>query len=161
MNKQSKLSTNQVAFLTRALKEGGGNIELGELAKVLGKQKGNVLRKFESSFPEEHLFKMKNCNKNVKTYMLDPVTAGALAMSYDPMLGMEVLIILQGAIAEMKKAHGLLLSGQEELAIETLSSFLANLDKKLMHSDSDSENETRCKALGQLRRKSFFRDKKA
>lgn len=161
MNKQSKLSTNQVAFLTRALKEGGGNIELGELAKALGKQKGNVLRKFESSFPEEHLFKMKSCSKNVKTYMLDPVTAGALAMSYDPMLGMEVLIILQGAIAEMKKAHGLLLSGQEELAIETLSSFLANLDKKLMHSDSDSENETRCKALGQLRRKSFFRDKKA
>ncbi|EEV6158441.1 hypothetical protein EJP50_24390 [Escherichia coli] len=38
---------------------GGGLIELGELAKGLGKQKGNVVRKLESMFPEDWLFKLK------------------------------------------------------------------------------------------------------
>lgn len=48
-----KLTTNQAAYLTRAMTTGGGLIELGELAKGLGKQKGNVVRKLESMFPEE------------------------------------------------------------------------------------------------------------
>lgn len=90
MSQLNKLTTNQAAYLTRAMTTGGGLIELGELAKGLGKQKGNVVRKLESMFPNEHLFKLKssylqsvgnggnhkNVAQTVKTYMLDYKTAG-------------------------------------------------------------------------------------
>ncbi|MHC1902693.1 hypothetical protein LC177_16165 [Escherichia coli] len=54
----NKLSSNQIAYLNRAMTDGKGLIEIGELARGLGKQKGNVIRKLESNFPPEQLFKM-------------------------------------------------------------------------------------------------------
>lgn len=55
----NKLSSNQIAYLNRAMTDGKGLIEIGELARGLGKQKGNIIRKLESNFPPEQLFKMK------------------------------------------------------------------------------------------------------
>lgn len=104
-----KLTTMQAAYLTRAMTTGGGLIELGELAKGLGKQKAHVVRKLEANFDKERLSKMethltvmggnhKNVAQTVKTYMLDYKTAGALAMSYDLQLGVEVLTLLEEAV---------------------------------------------------------------
>lgn len=166
----NKLNSSQVGFLKASMSGQDGLIEIGALAKILGKQKGNVIRKLEAQLPADALFKMrsgylqqggKNSVRENVTYHLDPKTAGALVMSYDMMLGIEVLTILQGALAELKKAQGLLLSGQEELALESITSYLDNVNASLTFSEKDTENETRDKALGQLRRKSFFRDTKA
>ncbi|EGB9135746.1 hypothetical protein H8O99_000151 [Escherichia coli] len=55
-----KLTTMQAAYLTRAMTTGGGLIELGELAKGLGKQKGHVVRKLESNFDPSLLSKMES-----------------------------------------------------------------------------------------------------
>ncbi|MDU3159735.1 MAG: hypothetical protein E7B34_29565, partial [Hafnia alvei] len=53
------LSSNQIAYLNRAMTDGKGLIEIGELARGLGKQKGNVIRKLEGMFPESYLFNLK------------------------------------------------------------------------------------------------------
>ncbi|WP_240472539.1 hypothetical protein [Pectobacterium brasiliense] len=58
-NKKKQLSGNQITFLRRAMADGKGLIEIGELAMGLGKQKGNVIRKLEGMFPAEYLFNLK------------------------------------------------------------------------------------------------------
>lgn len=56
---QQQLSANQIAYLSRAMSDGKGLIEIGELARGLGKQKGNVIKKLERIFSEERLLKLK------------------------------------------------------------------------------------------------------
>ena len=63
-----KLTTMQAAYLTRAMTTGGGLIELGELAKGLGKQKAHVVRKLEANFDK--------CQRRMKSDpLISPPTA--------------------------------------------------------------------------------------
>ncbi len=103
-----QLSANQIAYLNRAMSDGNGLIEIGELARGLGKRPDNVKRKLERIFPEDHLLNLrkrykasigKGASREIETYMLDYKTAGALAMSYDGMLGIEVLTILEDSLS--------------------------------------------------------------
>lgn len=162
MSSINKLTTNQAAYLTRAMTTGGGLIELGELAKGLGKQKGNVVRKLESMFPDEHLFKLKSSylqsvgnggNREVSTYMLDYKTAGALAMSYDGMLGIEVLTILEEALQTIGAMTKAVQEGDTQAALEASLSFSESFRKRVEYLPTDSENATRSKALKRLSRK--------
>lgn len=160
-----KLTTMQAAYLTRAMTTGGGLIELGELAKGLGKQKGNVVRKLESMFPNEHLFNLKSSylqsvgnggNREVSTYMLDYKTAGALAMSYDGMLGIEVLTILEEALQTIGAMTKAVQEGDTKVALEASLSFSESWRKRVEYLPTDSENTTRSKALKRLSRKGGF-----
>ncbi|MEF4874570.1 hypothetical protein U9Z84_05030, partial [Escherichia coli] len=123
-----KLTTMQAAYLTRAMTTGGGLIELGELAKGLGKQKAHVVRKLEANFDKERLSKMethltvmggnyKNVAQTVKTYMLDYKTAGALAMSYDLQLGVEVLTLLEEAVQTIGAMTSAVQAGDTQAAL--------------------------------------------
>ncbi|EHD2908041.1 hypothetical protein NO793_003724 [Escherichia coli] len=157
-----KLTTNQAAYLTRAMTTGGGLIELGELAKGLGKQKGNVVRKLESMFPEDWLFKLKTQTlvisgkgreQYVQTYMLDYKTAGALAMSYDGMLGIEVLTLLEEAVQTIGAMTKAVQEGDTQAALAASLSFSESFRKRVEYLPTDSENETRSKVLKRLSRK--------
>ncbi|HGW6118435.1 hypothetical protein ACUNEK_05550 [Serratia sp. IR-2025] len=64
----SKLSVNQIAYLNRAMTDGKGLIEIGELARGLGKQKGHVIRKLEKSFDAHELSKMERSDISM-TYL--------------------------------------------------------------------------------------------
>ncbi|WP_261785248.1 hypothetical protein [Escherichia coli] len=81
-----QLSANQIAYLNRAMSDGNGLIEIGELARGLGKRPDNVKRKLERIFPEDHLLNLrkrykasigKGASREIETYMLDYKTAGA------------------------------------------------------------------------------------
>lgn len=54
-----QLSANQIAYLNRAMSDGNGLIEIGELARGLGKRPDNVKRKLERIFPEDHLLNLR------------------------------------------------------------------------------------------------------
>jgi len=54
-----QLSVNQIAYLNRAMTDGEGLIEIGELAKGLGKQKGHIVKKLQKSFDDTELSKME------------------------------------------------------------------------------------------------------
>lgn len=160
MNNQ--LNSGQLAFLATAVNKQGGHIEAGQLAKLLGKQKGNLLRKLRGMFPEEQLFKMKNrsaiCNggngarREVETYYLDKYTAGALAMAYDGMLGIAVLKAFEDALTGLQAvANATNLSDAKGVA----AAHLQSAKERFKHSDDDSERETMRKALGQLRRRGY------
>ena len=151
----NKLSSNQIAYLNRAMTDGKGLIEIGELARGLGKQKGNIIRKLESNFPPEQLFKMKNrsvipnggngATREVETYMLDYKTAGALAMSYDLRLGIEVLTILEDSLKTIQE--------MTLAAANAAVSFRERHRERLEFRPGASENEDRSVALRRLGRK--------
>ncbi|EIE9181616.1 hypothetical protein LEZ72_002904 [Escherichia coli] len=157
-----KLTPSQTSYLTRAMTTGGGLIELGELAKGLGKQKHHVAAKLKSSFGEEQVAKMETCltvygngqksGQTVSTYMLDYKTAAALAMSYDLQLGVEVLTILEDAVKTISGMTEALQSGDTKSALEASQSFSERMRWSLEYLPSDSENETRSKALKRLNR---------
>lgn len=159
-----KLTTMQAAYLTRAMTTGGGLIELGELAKGLGKQKAHVVRKLEANFDKERLSKMethltvmggnhKNVAQTVKTYMLDYKTAGALAMSYDLQLGVEVLTLLEEAVQTIGAMTGAVQAGDTQAALEASLLFIERMRNRLEYTSCETENETRSVALKRLGRK--------
>lgn len=158
----NKLTVGQTAYLSRAVTEGNGLIEIGELAKGLGKQKGHVIRKLEGMFPPDWLSKMETQNQiisgkgrsqAVKTYMLDRKTAGALAMSYDGMLGIEVLTILEEAINAVNKADAALKAGNHEAAQKALSTFREQRVAYLQYKQDGTEADDRRTALARIGRR--------
>lgn len=163
MSQLNKLTTNQAAYLTRAMTTGGGLIELGELAKGLGKRKDNVVRKLEANFDKEHLLKMRTCStvygngqksgQVIETYMLDHKTAAALAMSYDLQLGIEVLTILEEALQTIGAMTKAVQEGDSQAALQASLSFSERMRSRTEYLESDSENGTRSKALKRLSRK--------
>ncbi len=159
-----KLTTMQAAYLTRAITTGGGLIELGELAKGLGKQKAHVVRKLEANFDKERLSKMethltvmggnhKNVAQTVKTYMLDYKTAGALAMSYDLQLGVEVITLLEESVQTIGAMTKAVQAGDTQAALEASLSFSERMRNRLEYTSGETENETRSVALKRLGRK--------
>ncbi|MEH4773379.1 hypothetical protein PO328_25150, partial [Escherichia coli] len=159
-----KLTTMQAAYLTRAMTTGGGLIELGELAKGLGKQKAHVVRKLEANFDKERLSKMethltvmggnhKNVAQTVKTYMLDYKTAGALVMSYDLQLGVEVLTLLEETVQTIGAMTRAVQAGDTQAALEASLSFSERMRNRLEYTSGETENETRSVALKRLGRK--------
>ncbi|AVQ88161.1 hypothetical protein C7R88_13250 [Plesiomonas shigelloides] len=159
----NKLSSNQIAYLNRAMTDGKGLIEIGELARGLGKQKGNVIRKLESNFPPEQLFKMKNrlvipnggngAKREVETYMLDYRTAGALAMSYDLRLGIEVLTILEDSLKTIQEMALAAAKDDTSGVRKAVVSFRERHRERLEFRPGASENEDRSVALRRLGRK--------
>ncbi|HIA3357367.1 TPA: hypothetical protein ACWP47_004265 [Escherichia coli] len=162
MSQLNKLTTNQAAYLTRAMTTGGGLIELGELAKGLGKQKHHVAAKLKSSFGEEQVAKMETCltvygngqksGQTISTYMLNHKTAAALAMSYDLQLGIEVLTILEEALQTIGAMTKAVQEGDTQAALEASLSFAERMRSRTEYLESDSENATRSKALKRLNR---------
>ncbi|CAI0817122.1 hypothetical protein [Serratia quinivorans] len=158
----NKLTANQTAYLRRAMTEGNGLIEIGELAKSLGKQKGHIIRKLEGMFPQSLLSKMETKvrqrtgfgERTVSTYMLDRMTAGALAMSYDGMLGIEVLTILEEAVTTINKADEALKAGDHEAAQKALSTFREERIAHLQYKPEGSEADDRRTALALTGRRS-------
>ncbi|MDC9754379.1 MULTISPECIES: hypothetical protein [Proteus] len=157
------ITSNQEAFLTRAIKSGEGRIEIGELATALGKQKNNMIRKLEKSFDAESLFKMKShfsvfsginrsVEREVSTYMLDPKVAGALAMSYDLQLGVKVLTILEEAINTIEQVSKATTLSQ---AKETTTDFLTKHKACLEYKPNATEKEDRSVALRRLNRRTL------
>ncbi|WP_420283212.1 hypothetical protein [Serratia liquefaciens] len=152
-----KLTDSQQAYLFRAVTDGNGLIEIGELAKSLGKQKGHAIRKLEGMFPQSYLSKMEKYQevsiglhgqkRTVSTYMLDRKTAGALAMSYDGMLGIEVLTILEEAVSTITKAESALKAGDHEAAQKALSTFREQRIAHLQYQPDASESDDRRTAL--------------
>lgn len=159
----NKLSTNQIAYLHRAMTDGEGLIELGELAKGLGKQKGHVVRKLEANFNKEHLSKMETCltvygngqnsGQVIKTYMLDYKTAGALAMSYDLQLGVEVLTILEDSLKTITAMTIEAAKGNTAGVLREAASFSEQYRARLEYRPGASEKEDRSTALRRLGRK--------
>ncbi|WP_420283208.1 hypothetical protein [Serratia liquefaciens] len=159
----TNLSMNQVAYLQAALKVGDGLIELGSLAKGLGKRKGNLIRKLEDSFPADWLLKMRTQNQVisgkgraqvVSTYMLDIDTAVALAMSYNLELGVNISKLLRAAMhaLEVVKAQAEAIGATE--IVETVESFKLDSKQWLTHHSDDTEKETRRTSLRVLSRRS-------
>ncbi|WP_210511754.1 hypothetical protein [Pantoea ananatis] len=157
------LSSGQIAYLNRAVTDGEGLIEIGELAKGLGKQKGNIIRKLENSFDDDQLFKMKTCltikgngqkmGQEVTTYMLDYKTAGALAMSYDLQLGIEVLTILEDSLKTIEAMTIEAAKGNTAGVLREAASFSERYRARLEYRPGASENEDRSTALKRLGRK--------
>ncbi|ODL85352.1 hypothetical protein AK961_05650 [Serratia marcescens] len=145
------------------MKGGDGLIELGALAKGLGKRKGNLIRKLEDSFPVDWLLKMRNRSiipnggngayREVETYMLDIDTAVALAMSYDLQLGVNVSKLLRAAMQALEtvkeQAEAI---GVTEI-VETVEAFRIDSRQWLTHHSTDTEKETRRTSLRVLSRK--------
>ncbi|CAI0917986.1 Uncharacterised protein [Serratia marcescens] len=158
----NKLTVSQTAYLRRAVTDGNGLIELGELAKGLGKRKGNIIRKLEDSFPEERLLKMRTrylqqggngAKQTVETYMLPPKIAGALAMSYDLQLGVTVLTILEEAMTTITKAEAALKAGDHQSAQEALSTFREQRVAYLQYKPDGTEADDRRTALARIGRR--------
>lgn len=84
--------------------------------------------------------------------MLDHKTAAALALSYDGMLGIEVLTILEDAVKTISGMTEALQAGDTKSALEASQSFSERMRWSLEYLESDSENETRSKALKRLNR---------
>lgn len=160
-----QLSANQIAYLSRAMSDGKGLIEIGELARGLGKQKGNVIRKLEGMFPEDWLFKLKTSTisttylngkqveREVTTYMLDYKTAGALAMSYDGMLGIEVLTILEDSLSTIQAMTIEAAKDNSAGVLKAAAGFRERYRERLEFRPGASENEDRSVALRRLGRK--------
>ncbi|HGN0240654.1 TPA: hypothetical protein ACKRJR_000215 [Proteus mirabilis] len=158
------ITSNQEAFLTRAIKSGEGRIEIGELATALGKQKGHMIRKLEKSFDTHELSKMetstismtylngKQVQREVSTYMLDPKVAGALAMSYDLQLGVKVLTILEEAINTIEQVSKATTLSQAKEATED---FLTKHKACLEYKPNATEKEDRSVALRRLNRRTL------
>ncbi|MEN4239148.1 hypothetical protein [Serratia marcescens] len=163
MNNNKRLSDNQIAYLQRALSAGEGLIEIGELARGLGKQKGHVIRKFESSFDEYLLSKMENrlvipnggngAAREVKTYMLDHKIAGALAMSYDLQLGVHVLTILEDALSTINVMTIETVKDNSAGVLQAAAGFRERHRANLQYRPGASENEDRSVSLRRLGRK--------
>ncbi|CAI1596533.1 hypothetical protein JKX24_01310 [Serratia proteamaculans] len=158
----NKLTDGQTSYLRRAVTEGNGLIEIGELAKSLGKRKGNLIRKLEDSFSKDALLKMrsgylqrggKGATREVSTYMLPPKVAGALAMSYDLQLGVTVLTILEEAINAVNKADAALKAGDHEAAQKALSTFREQRVAYLQYKPDGTEAADRRTALARIGRR--------
>lgn len=156
------LNTNQTAYLTRAIKDGKGLIEIGEFAQGLGKQKGHVVRKLEKSFSAEQLSKMETCktvtvNNNasqvVSTYMLDHKTAAALAMSYDLQLGIEVLTLLEEALQTITAMTIEAAKDNSAGVLKEAARFSEAYKARFEYRVGASENDDRSTALRRLGRK--------
>jgi len=152
-----QLSANQIAYLNRAMSDGNGLIEIGELARGLGKRPDNVKRKLERIFPEDHLLNLrkrykasigKGAWREIETYMLDYKTAGALAMSYDGMLGIEVLTILEDSLSTIQAAKD-----NSAGVLKAAAGFRERYRERLVFRPGASENEDRSVALKRLGRK--------
>lgn len=158
-----QLSANQIAYLSRAMSDGKGLIDIGELARGLGKQKGHVIRKLEGMFPESYLSKMEKYKevsigvhgqtRKVKTYMLDQKTAGALAMSYDGMLGIEVLTILEDSLSTIQAMTIEAAKDNSAGVLKAAAGFRERYRERLAFRPGASENEDRSVALKRLGRK--------
>ena len=158
---KNELSSGQLAFLVTAVDKQSGHIEAGQLAKLLGKTKGNLVRKLKGMFPEEQLIKLKSgyeliaghgAKREVDTYYLDKYTAGALAMAYNGMLGIAVLKAFEDALLGLQavaKAENL--ASAKSIATNHMQS----VRERFKHSDDDSERETMQKALRQMKRRSY------
>ncbi|WP_409075725.1 hypothetical protein ACF2G4_06600 [Pantoea sp. C3] len=157
----NKLSANQIAYLNRAMTDGEGLIEIGELARGLGKQKGHVIRKLEKSFDESLLSKMESKDiqltgfgkREVKTYMLDYKTAGAIAMSYDLQLGLEVLNILEDSLNTIQVMTFEAAKGNTAEALRVSAEFAERHRARLEYRSDATEKEDRSTALRRLGRK--------
>ncbi|MRS14219.1 hypothetical protein GJV06_04860 [Enterobacteriaceae bacterium RIT691] len=160
-NKQ--LSTNQIAYLHRAMSDGKGLIEIGELARGLGKRPDNVKRKLERIFPGEHVLKLRTClnvkgngqklGQTITTYMLDYKTAGALAMSYDGMLGIEVLTILEDSLNTIQAMTIEAAKDNSYGVLKAAAGFSERYRARLDYRPCASENEDRSVALKRLGRR--------
>jgi len=157
------LNTNQTAYLTRAIKDGKGLIEIGEFAQGLGKQKGHVVRKLEKSFSAEQLSKMENrtlisnggngAQREVSTYMLDHKTAAALAMSYDLQLGIEVLTLLEEALQTITAMTIEAAKDNSAGVLKEAARFSEAYKARFEYRVGASENDDRSTALRRLGRK--------
>lgn len=105
------MNNNQVAVITKNVSANDGRLDVGLLAVLLGKTKGNVIRKIENTFPNELLIKMKSkvsqpvgfgVREN-KTLLLDKYQAVAVAAMYDPMISIGLLKALEAAIAGLNE----------------------------------------------------------
>lgn len=161
-NKQ--LSTSQIAYLHRAMSDGEGLIEIGEFARGLGKQKVHIIKKLEKAFDKEWLSKMethfevmggkhRNVAQRVKTYMLDYKTAGALAMSYDLQLGVEVLTILEDSLSAIQAMTIEAAKDNTAGVLKAAADFRERYRERLQFRPGASENEDRSVALKRLGRK--------
>lgn len=161
-NKQ--LSTNQIAYLHRAMSDGKGLIEIGELARGLGKQKGHIIRKLEKAFDKERLSEMethfevmggnnRNVAQRVKTYILDYKTAGALAMSYNLQLGIEVLTILEDSLHTIQEMTIEAEKNNPAGVLRAAAGFREQYRERLQFRSGASEKEDRSVALKRLGRK--------
>ena len=157
----SILSSNQIAYLNRAMSDGEGLIEIGELARGLGKRPDNVKRKLEGMFPEDWLLKLRTQKvitsgkgriQTIETYMLDHKTAGALAMSYDGMLGIEVLTILEDSLKTIQEMTIEAAKDNSAGVLKAAASFRERHRGRLEYRPDASENETRSTALKRLGR---------
>ncbi|EPC9792057.1 hypothetical protein ACR3Z7_005269 [Klebsiella variicola] len=154
-----QLSANQIAYLSRAMSDGKGLIDIGELARGLGKQKGHVIRKLEKAFSAEQLSKMETCktvtvnngaSQTISTYMLDYKTAGALAMSYDLQLGIEVLTILEDSLSTIQAMTIEAAKDNSAGVLKAAASFRERYRERLEFRPGASENEDRSVALKRL-----------
>ncbi|TSJ58136.1 hypothetical protein FND52_08905 [Atlantibacter subterranea] len=102
------LSSNQLAVINKEFSDNNETLSAGLLARLLGKQKGHVIRKIESLFPKQLLSKMETNSYQIvglggmrenRDYRLNRKQAIALAMTYDVMLGMALVDALDNAIA--------------------------------------------------------------
>ncbi len=162
MSQQQQLSANQIAYLNRAMSDGKGLIEIGELARGLGKRPDNVKRKLERIFPEDHLLNLrkrykasigKGASREIETYMLDYKTAGALAMSYDGMLGIEVLTILEDSLSTIQAMTIEAAKDNSAGVLKAAAGFRERYRERLEFRPGASENEDRSVAFKRLGRK--------
>ncbi|HAW4104046.1 TPA: hypothetical protein JLV12_005273, partial [Escherichia coli] len=86
-------------------------------------------------------------------YMLDYKTAGALAMSYDLQLGVEVLTLLEEAVQTIGAMTGAVQAGDTQAALEASLLFSERMRNRLEYTSGETENETRSVALKRLGRK--------
>lgn len=163
MSQQQQLSANQIAYLNRAMSDGKGLIEIGELARGLGKRPANVKRKLEKAFSAERLLKMRNRSlipnggngamREIETYMLDYKTAGALAMAYDLQLGIEVLTILEDSLSTIQAMTIEAAKDNSAGVLKAAAGFRERYRERLEFRPGASENEDRSVALKRLGRK--------
>lgn len=145
------------------MSDGKGLIEIGELARGLGKRPDNVKRKLEKAFSAERLLKMRNRSlipnggngamREVSTYMLDYKTTGALAMAYDLQLGIEVLTILEDSLSTIQAMTIEAAKDNSAGVLKAAAGFRERYRERLEFRPGASENEDRSVALKRLGRK--------
>ena len=91
----------------------------------------------------------KGASREIETYMLDYKTAGALAMSYDGMLGIEVLTILEDSLSTIQ---AMTIEAAKDNSAGVLKA-AAGFRERLEFRPGASENEDRSVALKRLGRK--------
>ena len=121
-----------------------------------------VKRKLERIFPEDHLLNLrkrykasigKGASREIETYMLDYKTAGALAMSYDGMLGIEVLTILEDSLSTIQAMTIEAAKDNSAGVLKAAAGFRERYRERLEFRPGASENEDRTVALKRLGRK--------